>query len=219
VLERDGDALRGHYAGPANRLRISGAGALRAASGLCSEASEGDALVVELAGDGPFALAPAGQSGDRPPKAWAALAAEAVVGQRVVLDGGASCDADGDALAYDWSLVQAPVRSRAAIADADAVEAVLVPDVPGAYRIGLRVSAAGAASEQHAVWLWVERAPAGGGDGGLDDGGGADAGDSGGGGGGCGCAAAPDGPGLPALLALAVPIGLLRRRRSTRRSP
>ena len=214
VLERDGDALRGHYAGPANRLRISGAGALRATAGLCSEASEGDALVVELAGDGAFALAPAGQAGDRSPKAWAALAAEAVVGQPVVLDGSASCDADGDALAYAWSLLQAPVRSRAAIADAGAVEALLVPDVPGAYRIGLRVSAAGAASEQHAVWQWVERAPADGGDGGPD-GGGTDGGESAAGGGGCGCAAAPAAAGPAALLLLFGLLGL----RASRRSP
>ena len=60
-------------------------------------------------------------------------------GTAVTLDGGGSGDANGDALSYRWSLLQAPRGSRAALADAGAL-ADFVPDRAGTYLVQLVVN-------------------------------------------------------------------------------
>ena len=62
------------------------------------------------------------------------------VGDTVVLDGGASSDADGDPLTFDWSLLSAPATSTAVLTDADTAEVSLVPDLAGDYVIQLIVN-------------------------------------------------------------------------------
>ncbi len=62
------------------------------------------------------------------------------VGAQVSLDGSASSDRDGDALAYRWRLRGVPAGSHAVIGDASATRTWFVPDVAGDYEIELVVS-------------------------------------------------------------------------------
>ena len=56
------------------------------------------------------------------------------------LDGSGSSDPDGDALSFAWMLVSQPVGSTAALRDPNAIDASLIPDLPGDYVIDLVVS-------------------------------------------------------------------------------
>lgn len=62
------------------------------------------------------------------------------VGSIVTLDGSASRDADGDPLAYGWSLVSTPPGSGASLTNANAAVAGFVADLPGAYVASLVVN-------------------------------------------------------------------------------
>lgn len=62
------------------------------------------------------------------------------VGETVVLDGTASCDADGDPLTPRWELVAAPTASAWQLTQADGWNPQLWADVPGPYRLRLRVT-------------------------------------------------------------------------------
>jgi hypothetical protein len=64
----------------------------------------------------------------------------AFVGSTVTLDGGASSDADGDPLAFAWSLVSAPPGSSATLSDPTAVMPSFVVDRPGSYLVRLVVN-------------------------------------------------------------------------------
>ncbi len=62
------------------------------------------------------------------------------VGDIVLLDGGASVDANGDSLSYEWSLVTAPLGSVATVDDPTAQTTTFTPDLSGTYQIDLIVS-------------------------------------------------------------------------------
>ena len=62
----------------------------------------------------------------------------ALVGMPVVVDGSASHDASGRRIVYEWSIIEAPTGSVAALDAADPTP-VLVPDMAGVYRIQLVV--------------------------------------------------------------------------------
>ncbi len=62
------------------------------------------------------------------------------VGATVVLDGGASTDADHDVLGYAWTLVSRPDGSAAEIGQQDAAQASFVADVEGQYTVRLVVN-------------------------------------------------------------------------------
>jgi hypothetical protein len=64
----------------------------------------------------------------------------AAVGDTVSLNGSASSDADGDALAYGWTLQSAPAGSAAALAGAASVTPSFVVDRPGTYVASLLVN-------------------------------------------------------------------------------
>ena len=55
------------------------------------------------------------------------------VGDTVALDGSASADADGDPLAYRWSLTARPDSSAATLSNTEQVQASFTPDVAGDY--------------------------------------------------------------------------------------
>jgi hypothetical protein len=76
---------------------------------------------------------------NRPPVASAGPDQSARLLDRVVLDGSASSDPDGDALSYGWSLVSRPTGSAATLTEAGAVRPEFVVDVPGRYVLGLIV--------------------------------------------------------------------------------
>lgn len=64
----------------------------------------------------------------------------ATVGVAVDLDGSASSDPDGHALAYRWSFVERPVGSNAVLADAEGAKPGFTADMAGTYRVRLVVS-------------------------------------------------------------------------------
>ena len=55
------------------------------------------------------------------------------VGDTVALNGSASADADGDPVAYRWSLIARPDNSVATLSNAEQVQASFTPDVAGDY--------------------------------------------------------------------------------------
>lgn len=75
-----------------------------------------------------------------PPDADAGLDRTVTVGQTVVLDGSASTDPDGDALAFAWTILSAPPGSAVALRDATAVRPFVVIDRPGQYELALVVN-------------------------------------------------------------------------------
>lgn len=56
-----------------------------------------------------------------------------VLGAMVTLDGSSSSDADGDLLAFRWSLLSVPAGSAAVLSDVSAVQPNFVADKPGNY--------------------------------------------------------------------------------------
>ena len=68
---------------------------------------------------------------------------DVLVGDVVLLDGSASSDPDGDALAYSWSLMVVPAGSTAELSDATAVDPNFVADEPGTYTAWLTVNDGG----------------------------------------------------------------------------
>lgn len=75
-----------------------------------------------------------------PPEADAGPDVAAEVGERVTLDASGSEDANGDALVFSWSVVQAPDGSVAGLTDAMRDVASFVPDVRGYYTLRVAVS-------------------------------------------------------------------------------
>ncbi len=74
------------------------------------------------------------------PVAEAGIHQAVTTGTRVVLDGTASSDADGDTLSYSWAITSAPTESSAALTDASSAHPSFVPDVGGTYAIRLIVN-------------------------------------------------------------------------------
>ncbi len=85
---------------------------------------------------GPYAVAEK-RGANHPPKANAGKDMQAYSGQRVILDGSASMDPDGDALTYHWSLVSGPAKVR--IVGQDRAKASVVVKKPGTYVVQLVV--------------------------------------------------------------------------------
>ncbi|MDP6931713.1 MAG: PKD domain-containing protein, partial [Myxococcota bacterium] len=95
-------------------------------------------------------------SDNEPPWANAGYNLSAEVGSDAVVDGSGSIDPDGDALTYSWTFAITPPISSLAdgdIEDADTDLAYFVPDVAGAFRLGLEVSD-GEEADTDAVRVW-----------------------------------------------------------------
>jgi len=75
-----------------------------------------------------------------PPVADAGPDQTVVAGQLVSLDGTASSDADGDALAFEWSLTSRPAGSTAALSDPMSPTPMFTADRPGTYVVQLVVN-------------------------------------------------------------------------------
>jgi hypothetical protein len=88
-----------------------------------------------------------------PPVANAGPDQAARVTHTVVLDGSASSDPDGDAVAFRWSLVARPAGSAAALSDAAAASPTFLVDRPGTYTAQLVVHDGAAASAPDTVTI------------------------------------------------------------------
>jgi hypothetical protein len=62
------------------------------------------------------------------------------LGSPVALDAAGSADPENDPLTYQWMLASAPSGSTATLTHAGTAQAILVPDVPGTYKVTLTVS-------------------------------------------------------------------------------
>jgi hypothetical protein len=77
---------------------------------------------------------------DTPPVANAGLDQNVLVGTTVTMDGSKSADADNDSLSYSWSILSKPANSNATLSQANSVNPLLMPDLPGTYVLQLIVS-------------------------------------------------------------------------------
>jgi uncharacterized repeat protein (TIGR02543 family) len=81
--------------------------------------------------------------GNRAPVADAGPDQEIELGAMVILDGGGSSDANGDALTYEWAFTVVPDTSTLEsedITDWDTASATFAPDMAGTYTVRLTVS-------------------------------------------------------------------------------
>ena len=78
--------------------------------------------------------------GCHPPVANAGADQTAFVGTTATLDGSASSDPDGNAIAYQWTLLQQPADSQASLLNPTALHPTLAIDKPGTYKISLVVN-------------------------------------------------------------------------------
>lgn len=110
----------------------------------------------------PAAQAPApapAPAANKVPVGNAGSALVARVGTATQLDGSASKDDDGDALAYAWTLSTKPAGSNAVLANANSAKPSLTPDVAGTYVATLVVNDGKANGEAATVKVLAE-APA-----------------------------------------------------------
>ncbi|MEE8271989.1 MAG: PKD domain-containing protein, partial [Alphaproteobacteria bacterium] len=80
-------------------------------------------------------------------------------GDEVQLDGGASADADNDALSFKWALIAAPAGTSASISDTTAAAPVFTTDSAGTYIAQLIVSDAALASLPATVVITATNTP------------------------------------------------------------
>ena len=85
-------------------------------------------------------VAPPGPS-NQPPVANAGLNQTTHVGRLVTLDGGGSCDPDGNVpISYFWEIIEKPLGSQATLSNLTTVNPTFVTDVDGGYKVQLIVT-------------------------------------------------------------------------------
>ena len=93
------------------------------------------------------------------PVANAGVAQSVMSGSLVTLDGGASSDANGDALTYAWSLTAKPASSAATLASTSSMKPTFTADVAGTYAATLIVSDGKVSSSSTTVTITATAAP------------------------------------------------------------
>jgi hypothetical protein len=136
----------------------------RAADGACALDPTGALPRVRLGRERRFTLRADG--GNSAPAADPGPPRTAAPGAAVVVDAGASCDLDGDALTARWEIASAPAGSAWRLDGPGATQAVLHTDVAGPFRLRLVVTDAHGAASRPAELVVVAGAPCANG---LDD--------------------------------------------------
>ncbi|MBN2493817.1 MAG: hypothetical protein JXR96_04430 [Deltaproteobacteria bacterium] len=96
---------------------------------------------------------------NRPPVAVAGFDQRVAVGERAALDGSASFDPDGDALRFEWTLLDRPADSEQDLVPGEAGLASLLVDEPGIWLVQLVVrDTSGTASEPDVLRLLTYQA-------------------------------------------------------------
>ncbi len=117
------------------------------ADGACAFAAQPDGSVrVELNRERRFALHPG--AGNSAPAADAGPDLRLPIGFTFRLDGGASCDADGDALTPHWRILSAPTQHVWRLAEPGAWNPELTLTHAGVYRLALTVTDANGAESR-----------------------------------------------------------------------
>ncbi len=78
------------------------------------------------------------------------------LGYQVLLNGGASKDADGDPLTYQWHLLSAPAGSKLALINTTKPTQIFSPDVLGTYTVRLTVTDTKGAQGENTLTLVVD---------------------------------------------------------------
>jgi len=94
-------------------------------------------------------------AGNHQPVANAGLEQFGLVGDTIPLDGSASSDADGNPLAFEWSLTELPTNSTAKITGASNATSSLLADTPGVYIASLVVNDSYVLSKPNTVKITV----------------------------------------------------------------
>lgn len=113
-------------------------------------------LLTACGGSGGDAAPEPPQPVNRNPVAEAGLAPAATEGVRFTLDGTGSTDPDGDALAYAWTVVAAPIGAGARLEGAGTARPSFVPDAPGRWEFALQVSDGRGGSSRDTVAVDVQ---------------------------------------------------------------
>ena len=107
--------------------------------------TDGNYVVRLVVNDGAVDSAPdtvtiTGATANSAPTANAGPDQNVATGSTVTLNGSASSDADGDLLAYTWTMVSRPSGSGAALSNATASNPTFIADTDGNYVVGLVVN-------------------------------------------------------------------------------
>ncbi len=96
------------------------------------------------------------RKGNAVPQAVVENEMEVFAGKRAILDGKSSIDPDGDALSYQWEIIEQPEGSKAKLRKADRVKTAFKADKTGVYKAQLIVTdTQGSASEAQIVTITV----------------------------------------------------------------
>jgi len=105
---------------------------------------------------GPLTRAEKRKGANRRPRAVVETDQEIFAGRRAILEGKGSVDPDGDAITYQWTLIQKPEGSKAKLSRPDKIKTAFKADVPGSYKAQLVVAdSQGESSEPQVVQVTV----------------------------------------------------------------
>ena len=156
ALESLDDPISGYAIGGPATLHLRTTVEPGSVTGVCAASRDGQDLILELAAV-PHAFSVTATAGNSTPVAATHTRLDGNVDTTLDLDATPSCDANGEALTYQWEVLRAPWSSTAQPAKPSAAQTAFTPDRYGDYRLQLTVSD-GKASDSVEVILHAEPA-------------------------------------------------------------